>query len=366
MKYREEAIITEGRIPQSEDILRADLAFHLGDMDAYDFSALPEACAGREIPWGVFVCLHPGKRKFFSGGFFEENCEINDTGILIKSGNPWPKQVRAIETINRDFKLLDKSLYYCFDLQDARATNYADYFGTEKSIPVFQHHRRVGIPAIITTLIRYHESPSWNIPEIIDTTSFHEKIPGVIWRGDLSGQVQSPLGFGGTHNVVNNISLSDDQKITALRQSARFRLCQDHQDDDRVDVGLVIRWGSPTYPEPVSFLEPLCKPRITPQEHLSHRYLLALDGYDGPSSWYWMLNTNSLVLRQDSGWEMFGDNYFHPWVHFVPLCSDASDLNDKIAWCESHLDQCASIVANARAAWAVLFNRQFQINRQRS
>ncbi len=103
--------------------------------------------------------------------------------------------------------------------------------------------------------------------------------------------------------------------------------------DDRLDVGMVFPFQQGDMRHH-AVLSNLIKSRATVSEHFSHRYLLALDGYDGPSSWYWMLNSNSDVIRQKSDWLMFGDSYFVPWVHFVPIAEDASDIMDVFDWCE--------------------------------
>ncbi len=113
-------------------------------------------------------------------------------------------------------------------------------------------------------------------------------------------------------------------------------------------------------------LSNLIKSRATVSEHFSHRYLLALDGYDGPSSWYWMLNSNSVVIRQKSDWLMFGDSYFVPWVHFVPIAEDASDIMDVFDWCEKNQATCEKISSNAKAAWAVLFDPIYQVERRKA
>ena len=366
MKHDPRHAITANHMPPVETVLESDLAFHLGSFDSYQFAAIAEACAGKEVPWGAFVCFNLGMRHFVSGDFYRDHYAITDTTIERRGELGSFKQVRTIETITRDFSFFDPSLYYCYDLQDARHTDYAKLFGTEKSIPVFQYHRRKDLSAIIIPLYVYHEHPSWNIPKLIDQISFAQKRPKAFWRGDLSGELVSRVGFLGTHAIANHDRLTEDEKIAALRQSTRFRICQDHSSDEMVDAGLVIKWGSPEYPAPIAFLQPLCRPRVSHQDHLYYRYLLALDGYDGPSSWYWMLGTNSLVLRQESQWEMFGDNYFHPWIHFVPLALDGSDLTEKLSWCEHHTSECAKMVDNAHAAWAVLFDPQLQIERRRA
>ena len=37
-----------------------------------------------------------------------------------------------------------------------------------------------------------------------------------------------------------------------------------------------------------------------------------------------------------------------PYVHYVPLKDDFSDLDDIVAWCENNDDKCKEISVNAR------------------
>ena len=38
-----------------------------------------------------------------------------------------------------------------------------------------------------------------------------------------------------------------------------------------------------------------------------------------------------------------------PWVHFIPIQSDMSDLAEKIAWCREHDQECQRIAAEGSA-----------------
>ena len=358
-----EGLITAETMPGSDAILERDLAFHLGDREAYEFCAIAAVCASRPAPDASFVCLQPDQSEFIAGDFFKSNCSFANGVIALNARQVSNKQRRTIETINRDLVIMDHSIPYCFDFRDGRQHDYSVIFGTRRAIPVFQYHRRRGLVAIIHPLRRYHEYPSLMLPEICDTKGFHEKRAKMFWRGSLNGRVMTPRGPKGAAGVAAS-EISDSEKVSLLRSSLRFSLCYDNPDSDILDAGLVIRWGSRALASSRAALEALCRPRASTDEHLEYRYLLALDGYDGPSSLYWMLGTHSLVLRQESPWEMFGDSYFAPWVHFVPFAADGSDLVEKFHWCERNSLTCARIVENANRAWSILFDVKYQEHRR--
>jgi hypothetical protein len=37
-----------------------------------------------------------------------------------------------------------------------------------------------------------------------------------------------------------------------------------------------------------------------------------------------------------------------PWIHFIPIALDGSDLPDIIDWCKSHPNECESIAQTGR------------------
>jgi hypothetical protein len=268
--------------------------------------------------------------------------------------------------VNRDIADMAPDIVYAFDLSDGCRHDYAAHFGTAKPIPVFQHSRLKGAAAMIHPLPGFQTFPSRHFRDARDTRPFREKQSRIFWRGKLTGFIETPRGFARPRGIATDRKRSDAEKIALFRTLTRFRICTDYGDDARIDAGLVPTKNKGDFSTGVPFLEPLYKQHAEIEDHLPHRYLLALDGNDYPSSLYWMLNTNSVVMRQDSPWETFADCYFAPWVHYVPLARDGSDLMDKFEWCETHIGECERISANARRAWSVLFDLDYQTERRRN
>ncbi|HEY1706729.1 MAG TPA: glycosyl transferase family 90 [Rhizomicrobium sp.] len=353
------AIITADSTPDPAALLADDLAYHLGDRDTYELGAMASAVTQAPAPDSAFLCIQRD-RGILAGDDYKERCRLTETGIVIDADVDG-KQRRTVVVINRDFSLLGDAIPYAYEMRDGRKYDYVAIFGTAKPIPVFQYHRRRGCAAIIHTLPGFHTFPSRHIPRLDDTTPFEEKVPKVFWRGQRSGRIESPNGYVGSSRVLADPSYSEAEKRALLRQMPRIVFCEASSGKEFLDVALVpAKTDSPDDP----LLQHLYRPRVPREEQLTYRYLLALDGNDAPSSWFWMLNTNSVVLRQESPWEIFADNYFRPWIHFVPVARDASDLTEKFLWCEQHLSECARISANARRAWSVLFDRKYQATRR--
>ena len=77
---------------------------------------------------------------------------------------------------------------------------------------------------------------------------------------------------------------------------------------------------------------------------LRHRYLLSVEGNDVATNLKWTLASNSVVLMPVPTRESFIlEGSLTPWVHYVPIKSDTSDLMEKVAYCERNLQHCENI-----------------------
>lgn len=84
----------------------------------------------------------------------------------------------------------------------------------------------------------------------------------------------------------------------------------------------------------------------------NYKYLLHIDGF--VSAWRLGLELMSwsVILKVDSPWV---EHYYwdlHPWIHYIPVKSDLSDLIQLIDWCEVNQEKCIQIASNAYE-WAI-------------
>ena len=358
-------MITHGSNPDMEQVRQSDLDFHLGSREDYDLYAMRQACRAYPIDDVDFFCFQKSPPEVFAGELLRKFCRFGDKEIEFDLALKPGKLHRTLRTVNRDYFLMADDVPFAFAFRDRRTNDYARIFHTKSPIPVYQYHRHRSMKAIIHPLKGYHEYPAKNIPPTRDTVPLSEKKPRVFWRGNLAGVTETSRGEMSFLSVVSDEELGTEEKQEILRKSLRYTLSERSFNDDRLDVGLVLARKETDSPRSFA-VSNVSRPRATIAEHFDHRYLLTLDGYDGPSSWYWMLNSNSVVIRQKSDWLMFGDSYFIPWVHYVPMADDGSDLTDVFDWCERNLGACEKISRNARAAWAVLFDEGYQAERRRN
>ena len=88
-----------------------------------------------------------------------------------------------------------------------------------------------------------------------------------------------------------------------------------------------------------------------------YRYVLDIDGHANAWGFIEKLILGCCVLKVGSVFEQWFYDRLQPWVHYVPVRGDLSDLREVIDWCYAHDEQCAWIAGNAaRAAAAMRFD----------
>lgn len=89
--------------------------------------------------------------------------------------------------------------------------------------------------------------------------------------------------------------------------------------------------------------------KIPMNEQIKYKYLLNVDGHTRPNRTSWILSSSSLMLmvdpkNRDQTWI---SRILKPWIHYVPIKADLSDLEKQILWCRSNDTECRAIVARA-------------------
>lgn len=158
-------------------------------------------------------------------------------------------------------------------------------------------------------------------------TLWTEKIDECVWRG-------APTGI--------QDSGSDPDKY----KNKRIQFC--HRYSDKYNVGIVCTWNR--------WNSLYLKSNLSLDEMLKYKYQISISGNDKDSGLNWKLASKSLVLMsipKIESWLMEG--LLEPYVHYVPLKDDYSDLDIILEWCRSNDNKCQEIVENANK-----FMKQFE------
>uniref|UniRef100_A0A8C4RXF1 Protein O-glucosyltransferase 2 n=1 Tax=Erpetoichthys calabaricus TaxID=27687 RepID=A0A8C4RXF1_ERPCA len=92
---------------------------------------------------------------------------------------------------------------------------------------------------------------------------------------------------------------------------------------------------------------PLVK-QISFFDFFKYKYQLNIDGTVAAYRLPYLLASDSVVLKQDSIYYEHFYNDLRPWMHYIPLKSDLSDLLEKIQWAKENDEEAKKIAQNAQ------------------
>lgn len=270
------------------------------------------------------------------------------------------KAVRPVGVLN-DIVALNlpwvADMELAIDMQDARQAGLETTGVPQR--PVISYCRREGAQGVfLWPLPEYHSIGARNFlnDTVEDAVSFAEKEDKVVWRGNLSGHFSDVCSgifenpaYATLKNIVEDRNAGRDVApyLDILRLNVRYRIVSDN------------------------LYSPDCDFRLTPSvngreallsvgrglllddykdEAFFHRYryVLSMRGFDTGSNFISAANTNSVVLKEEDGWELFYTCLFEPWVHYIPLRAGCPDLAEKLDWARANPAQCEEITRNAR------------------
>lgn len=83
-------------------------------------------------------------------------------------------------------------------------------------------------------------------------------------------------------------------------------------------------------------------------EQSEYKYIIHIDGHVSAYRLSYELSLNSVILLVKSKWNTWFSNLLVPFVHYIPVKEDLSDLIEQIKWCRNNNTICENIVYNAK------------------
>lgn len=102
-----------------------------------------------------------------------------------------------------------------------------------------------------------------------------------------------------------------------------------------------------------------CPEQISREDMINYKYILDIDG--NASTWdatAWKLNSNSVIFKSDSNWAQWFYEDYKPWIHYVPVADDFTDIQEKFNWCEKNQEKCIEIIKNAKVLFKEIYSHQ--------
>lgn len=299
-------------------------------------------CFFRDEDWEGDKCVNMYKDMLIE---VLKNREIPDVSFFI---NP------------RDFPILEQHSFEPYEhLFKSRNTydNLTDeYFGIEKNVhaPVLSYSSRVGFRDIaiptpddweyISQLIypemcndRYRKENLTKLHR--DWESKSEKAVAV-FRGSATGcgtEVKNNLRLKAT-SLSNQRPDLIDCKITSWND--KFKVYETTPYMNIINKGEITK--------KLGLETDLKKYGQSPVQRSSYKYILNLDGQTSAHRLGFELGLGSVVLLHESEHFLWFKQWIQPYVHYVPVKADLSDLTERIEWCQNNDDVCRQIALNAK------------------
>ncbi|MFR9650428.1 MAG: glycosyl transferase family 90 [Rikenellaceae bacterium] len=93
----------------------------------------------------------------------------------------------------------------------------------------------------------------------------------------------------------------------------------------------------------------LYRDKITILDHLKFRYIIALEGNDVATNLKWIMSSNCIAVMPKPTYETwFMEGRLIPNYHYIEIKSDFSDLEERLEYYNTHLDEAEAIVRNGQ------------------
>ena len=182
--------------------------------------------------------------------------------------------------------------------------------------------RPVGSESLV--LLNMNKARHWGLVGTVNEYDipFQKKKDTLIWRGVTTGAKN------------NDLENSQNPK--------RFWLVKKYFSEDWCDIGFnKIVQNNTDYSK-------YLKGSLSMQEQLKSKFIISMEGNDVASGLKWQLYSNSVVLMPKPtvvSWAM--EDTLKPYVHYIPLKDDLSDLREVFEWAKNNPEQCELIAKNA-------------------
>ena len=241
--------------------------------------------------------LHAYCRDFVDLAILHHGCTSN---VILHLGDSIPETPHKDVTIYQ-YPVINKVRHFC-------DSKYREQTGSDLN-PTCGTDTK--IDTIIWPMNRIrHLAPAAHVYK--DDIPWSDKIGKAIWRGGYN----DPFGM-----------------------KTKYELVSKHVDSDLVDAKFAKRTNKRGRGKTKEVDQNLMGPFISQEEQLKYKYLISIEGNDVSSGLKWMLMSNSVVLLPPTTYESWAmEGLLEPFVHYIPIKSDASDVEEKIQWAEDNPD----------------------------
>jgi hypothetical protein len=89
-------------------------------------------------------------------------------------------------------------------------------------------------------------------------------------------------------------------------------------------------------------------PRLSLQEQSQYKYIVHIEGHVAAYRLSNELFSGSCLLMVESSYQLWYSHLLEPYVHYIPIAHDLSDLYTQLDWCHAHDSECQAIAERAQ------------------
>lgn len=101
---------------------------------------------------------------------------------------------------------------------------------------------------------------------------------------------------------------------------------------------------------------------ISMNDQVKYKYVIYCEGHSAANRYSKLMSIGSVILKVEStcdASDMWYFKHLKPYVHYVPVKADLSDLQDKINWCVENDNLCKIIVLNAEIFYKTYLSKEY-------
>jgi hypothetical protein len=195
-----------------------------------------------------------------------------------------------------------------------------DQYNNKINIPYFTKTRRIDNETGV--LLNFNYNRHWEQISNVkpNDKSFKSKINKLVWRGSTTGEGNDSYSF----------------------ENNRFLFVKKYFNHNKCNVGFSI------IVQNVKIDNKYNKPGIGIKQQLEYKYIMSVEGNDVASGLKWQLYSNSVVFMRKPkivSWAM--EDKLEPYVHYIPIKDNFSDVIEQIQWADDNSNKCLDIIKNA-------------------
>jgi hypothetical protein len=272
--------------------------------------------------------------KHMYGNYY--NKVINNETIILKKCdlNHYYKIIITTDDIkNKNYKIqrdiVDKFLFDLFnnyyDFNKKSTVIYSQHDNITHNYFLISHNRLIGNNNNIITPMERYTTIDGGIT-YNDNIPFNSKKNILFWRGSTTGQYKDGFASHPRYKIIKNNFYNKN-----------FDIGYNEIFKDNVKE---------LYDETIQYY----KKGVNFTYFYEFKFVICIPGNDFSSLFRYILNSNCCPLHT---YPFTCENYYNyselkPWVHFVPINEDGTDLEEKYNWCLQNMNKCEEIARNGR------------------